>query len=205
MPLPPFEKINFLHAKDNSSFLTATPSTKIFLTSSQPNVSSQFLRKIISHGSQDNLVIEWNNKPIESDAIQDLQRRIIYCPQRTQLLPDTIKNIICCGIENEERLSEVLFITGLDEEMKRLSFGLETHVSINKKPLSGGQQQRIGLARSLFLEGDIYLLDHATSSLDKKSAETIWNRLFNSRNDTFIIVSHDDLSKDFCNIHVHVN
>lgn len=203
--LPLLEKLHFLDKKNNTALLTVTPSKKVFLKGATPHSLSKFLQAIFSPEHNKDFYMVWNDKEINESETRDLSTRVIYCPQRVNLFPDTIKNIICCGVKNEDRLQEVLFITGLDEEIKHFHNGLETCLSIDKIPLSGGQQQRISLARSLFLQGDIYLLDHVTSSLDTESANRIWQRLFNTRKETFIIASQDETIKRYCDTHSIIN
>ena len=70
---------------------------------------------------------------------------------------------------------------------------LDTNVGIRGLEISGGQRQRIALARALIRNPSILILDEATSSIDKYSAELIMDVIKNiSKNTTIIISTHDD-------------
>ena len=70
---------------------------------------------------------------------------------------------------------------------------LDTNVGIRGLEISGGQRQRIALARALIRNPSILILDEATSSIDKYSAELIMDAIKNiSKNTTIIISTHDD-------------
>lgn len=59
-----------------------------------------------------------------------------------------------------------------------------------KKQVSGGEKTRIGLARALYNNSDILLLDEVNSSLDKKLSEQIEEIIVNIQNVTIINISH---------------
>ena len=91
--------------------------------------------------------------------------------------------------------------------IKILPLGLSETKWMNKKDalgdfggkLSGGQKQRIGIARALYKESPILLLDESTSSLDKESEDKFIQQIVKIRNTkTIIIVSHRDNALKFC-------
>ena len=58
--------------------------------------------------------------------------------------------------------------------------------------LSGGQKQRIGIARSLYRNSSLLILDESTNSLDKNTEDKIIDIIFNLKNKvTVILISHD--------------
>ena len=58
--------------------------------------------------------------------------------------------------------------------------------------ISGGQRQKIGIARALYIDPKILILDEATNSMDKKNEELVLNYIMNYKKDlTCIIISHD--------------
>jgi len=70
--------------------------------------------------------------------------------------------------------------------------GINIQVGESGIALSGGQKQRIGIARALYNNAEIFLLDEATSSLDKKNARQIISEILAiSSNKTVIAISHD--------------
>ena len=68
------------------------------------------------------------------------------------------------------------------------------------KNLSGGQKQRIAIARALYNNKNILLIDEGTSALDKESAESLESMLLNNKDLTILMISHnvsDNISKLF--------
>ena len=81
---------------------------------------------------------------------------------------ETIKYNICLGLEEKEidinRLNKVYEVCDINEILESLPKGKDSLVGKDGQKLSGGQKQRIGLARSLYFESEIIILDEATNS-----------------------------------------
>ena len=72
--------------------------------------------------------------------------------------------------------------------------------------MSGGQIQRIGIARALYKNSEILILDEATSSLDKETEEKILSNIFSIRNYKFIFaISHRSTILKYTNKKVKLN
>ena len=123
------------------------------------------------------------------------QKNIGYVPQAVQLLDDTIKNNICFGVNEREidikRLEKVIEISGIDEFIKQLPQNLETSIGHGGTRISGGQLQRIGIARALYLNPEVLILDEPTSSLDQKTEEKIIEKILSLNELTVILISHN--------------
>lgn len=99
---------------------------------------------------------------------------------------------------NHKKLNSIIRICELQDFISNLDHGLETKIGDNGIKLSGGQRQRIGLARSLYKDAEIYILDEATSAIDKDTEKKIYENIFNSfSKKTFINISHNPLLKDY--------
>ena len=128
---------------------------------------------------------------------------ISYIPQNIFLADDTIKNNIAFGIENDlidlDRVKYTIKLAGLEKFIEDTPNGLETKVGDGGFKISGGQVQRIGIARALYTEPNIFILDEATSSLDQKTEDEIINDFFKfNKNKLTIMVSHRLSSLKFC-------
>ena len=124
-----------------------------------------------------------------------MAENIGYVPQSVYLLDDTLENNICFGIDenkiNKNNLEKCIKKSQLDKFIQNLPNGLKTRVGERGAMLSGGQIQRIGLARALYHNPDILILDEATSSLDIDTENKIVESVLKLRDNlTIIIVSH---------------
>ena len=78
-------------------------------------------------------------------------------------------------------------------------FGLDTLLGENGARISGGQRQRIGIARAIYNNSEILILDESTNALDSKNEKKIIEEIFNNAlNKTIIIVSHNKENFKFC-------
>jgi len=123
------------------------------------------------------------------------QKNIGYVPQFIFLTDDTILKNIAFGIEEKKiKISSIknsLKNSQLKNFVDSLTNGLNTVVGESGVRLSGGQRQRIGIARALYFEPKLLVLDEATSSLDLETEKKIMDDInYLKRNKTLIIVSH---------------
>jgi len=118
-----------------------------------------------------------------------------FIPQEIYLLDDTILNNIFFGSstsdDNLEKVKIALKSAEIYDFVMSLPEGLETKVGERGVKLSGGQRQRIGIARALYRNPKILILDEATSSLDGMTEKNFMNNIFDlSKEKTIIISTH---------------
>ena len=131
------------------------------------------------------------------------QKQIGYVPQSIYLMDDTLKKNIAFGIKEteikNEKLHNSLELSQLSKIIPNLEKGLETFIGENGIRLSGGQRQRIGIARALYSNPEILVLDESTSSLDYKTEKEILDSIKNLKGlVTTIIISHRVNNLKFC-------
>ena len=81
-----------------------------------------------------------------------------------------------------------------------------TQVGQGGSSLSGGQKQRVGIARAIYQNPSLLILDEPTSSLDKESKELFRELLLKYKNKlTFLIISHDKKDMDMCSKIIEVD
>jgi ABC-type multidrug transport system fused ATPase/permease subunit len=140
--------------------------------------------------------LEVDGKIITQQNSRAWQRSIGYVPQHIFLTDDTVSANIAFGIEakdiDEEAVEKASKIAKLhDFVTNELPNGYNTTVGERGVRLSGGQRQRIGIARALYHNPKVLILDEATSSLDNKTEQAVMeaiNKL--NKNITIIIIAH---------------
>lgn len=104
------------------------------------------------------------------------QGLISYAAQEPWIFAGTVRENVIFGKKyNQERYDQVLKVCSLDKDIKLFPQGDETIVGERGVSLSGGQRARINLARAIYYEADIYLLDDPLSAVDTVVAKHIFN------------------------------
>lgn len=145
--------------------------------------------------------------PISVANRTDWMRNIALVPQEIYLLDDTLRQNIRFGThgdkkysaEDEVEVDSAVEISQLAEFIESLPLGLETRVGENGSMLSGGQKQRVGMARGLYIDRPLIVLDEATSSLDLETEARVLNALKrSSQSYTILMIAHRIETLKFC-------
>ena len=119
--------------------------------------------------------------------------KVGYVPQNIFLNDDSIEKNIAFTTEEEKvdknKVVEVAKQSQIYEFITSIKDGLNTIVGERGAKLSGGQKQRIGIARALYNNSEILILDEFTSALDIKTEEEILQELSKLKKDKTIIIS----------------
>ena len=131
------------------------------------------------------------------------QLSIGYVPQDVYLIDDTLRANIALGWYgddiDDDRVNESIRLAGLLEVVAALPEGVSTALGERGVRLSGGQRQRVGLARSLYTQPSILVLDEATSNLDQATEHRIVETLAGLQGGiTMIVVTHRMASVRYC-------
>ena len=126
-------------------------------------------------------VIKYNNKKNILENIKGWQKKISYLSQKVFLLNDTIKKNIAFSQEEHE-IDEIKVFNSMEkvnlkDYVENLNDGIETNLGDDGSFLSGGQKQRIGIARNLYFDKEILILDEFTSSLDINNENLIFEEI----------------------------
>ena len=110
---------------------------------------------------------------------------------------ETIKYNLCFGKKITDidisKMERVLKIVELSDVVNSLDDKMDTVIGENGTRLSGGQLQRLSIARALYQDPNILVLDEATNALDPYTQEKLLNNIFmNYKDQTILIISHDD-------------
>ena len=125
-------------------------------------------------------------------------------------MDSSIEENIAFGIEPEKidkkLLEYALKSANLIELNQKLNNSTNSRVGENGVRLSGGQRQRIGIARALYRNPSILLLDEATNSLDKDTENQILDVIGNLKKEkTIILISHNKNSLRYCDRIISLN
>ena len=128
---------------------------------------------------------------------------ISYVRQQSFLMHENINQNITLSEEepDKKRLEIALKISGLEEMLSEIPEGLNKIITENGKNISGGQQQRIAIARAIYRDADLYLLDEPFNELDDGSSKKLLKHFseLSNKGKTVIIITHDQSSLSFCN------
>jgi ABC-type multidrug transport system fused ATPase/permease subunit len=137
---------------------------------------------------------------IDGVALDDANRsiwmsRIAYVPQNIYLLDTSIALNIALGVPpdliDRRRLVEAARLAQLDELVSTLADGYDHKVGERGVSLSGGQRQRIGIARALYADASVLILDEATVALDGLTEHELLETLLKLRGRyTIIVIAH---------------
>jgi ABC-type bacteriocin/lantibiotic exporter with double-glycine peptidase domain len=133
---------------------------------------------------------------IAPETVDSWRENIGYCPQQIFLFNDTISSNVAFGVPGDEidqaRVVEAGKLAILDEFVSQgLERGYESIIGEDGKTLSGGQRQRIGIARALYHDPDIIILDESFAGLDSANKTAVLDNLFTLTGKTLIFSSHD--------------
>lgn len=150
----------------------------------------------------------FGNEDVLDLKVSSIRDNIAYSPQGSTLFNDTIEDNIKFGIGgNFDAVIEASMIADLDHNIKNLTSGYKTIVGEKGVSLSGGQRQRLSIARAIYSNKDILILDDSLSAVDTSTEEKILGNLKENRKGKTTIVTSNRIStvKNFNKIVVLFN
>jgi len=141
-------------------------------------------------------VVEIDGHPLNEESRSQWRRRVAHVPQKLFLTQDSIASNIAFGVPDaavdQNHVERCARHAHLHEFIASLPEGYDTLVGEDGVRLSGGQRQRIGLARALYSECDVLILDEATNALDKATELAVVEELLSlDRGYTLIAIAHN--------------
>ncbi|MDB9885284.1 ABC transporter ATP-binding protein/permease [Gammaproteobacteria bacterium] len=195
-----FKNISFSYPKEhikviNEVSLTIKKNTCIGIVGSSGSGKSTTVDLLLGllEPSEGEIVID--SKVLNKTNIRKWQNIVGYVPQDIYLSDLSIKENIAFGLPkidiSNEAIDQALELANLKDFVNSLPESANTVVGERGVQLSGGQRQRIGIARALYHEAEVLILDEATSSLDGLTEKSIMDNInsFTGKK-TIIMVAH---------------
>lgn len=134
-----------------------------------------------------------NQTPMYASNVRAAMTSVGYLPQQVSLLEGTIaENVARFGPLDSQHIIEACQRVGLHEAILRLPQGYDTRLDEQGLPLSGGQRQLLGLARAIYQEPALLVLDEPNASLDEFGEARLMQLLqaLKEKQTTIVVISH---------------
>ena len=137
-----------------------------------------------------------DGQPIDALNLQDLRRAIGYVAQDAFLSDASVADNIAYGEQDPSRISDAAIAEAAraaeaTEFIEKLPLGFATRLGERGQKLSGGQRQRLALARAIFKNPKVLILEEATSAVDNETEAAIQRSLaVVSQGRTTIVIAH---------------
>ncbi len=139
-----------------------------------------------------------DTKPLTSEW----HRLFAYVPQGNRLMTGTIRETVAFAdksrMHDSNKITQALKIACADEFVEELENGIDTFLGERGTGLSEGQMQRLAIARAVFSDSPILILDEATSSLDTLTEQKLLKNLRSMTDKTVLIVTHRPAALAIC-------
>lgn len=123
----------------------------------------------------------------------ELGNIVSYIPQTVYLNGETVRNNVAFFSDeiDEERVRESLAAAQLLDDMEKLPNGLDSLIGERGATISGGQRQRLAVARALYKDFELLVMDEATAGLDRETERAVLDSIRKLKyNKTLLIVTH---------------
>jgi ABC-type bacteriocin/lantibiotic exporter with double-glycine peptidase domain len=147
--------------------------------------------------------VVFNGENVAPPVIKKYWPAISYVRQQSFFIHDTAVRNITFEEEEYDRtnLATALEVSGVNQLIEQFPEGLAKIITENGKNISGGQQQRIALARAVYKNADLILLDEPFNELDEDSSVTLLKHFkeLAARGKMIILITHDKEGLSYCN------
>ncbi|WP_035778376.1 ATP-binding cassette domain-containing protein [Butyrivibrio sp. MC2013] len=177
--------------------ISIQPGDVIWIRGDSGKGKSTLVKDLVKFRVNDGIKI--NNIPISQYSNESLRQHISYLSQNIPIINGTLRdNIFLNHAYNAIREEKLLNSNILGPILSNKT--MNTLIMDKGANLSGGEKQRIGAARLLIDNSDLLILDEITSNLDKRSGRQLLEQILSdNRGKMVVIISHDDLPREYAN------
>ena len=167
--------------------------TKVAIVGASGAGKSTIVNLLLRFYSSNKGQIFIDKQNIEQRTSKSLRDQISYVSQDIGLFNDSLRNNIALGVKaiDEKRLQRAIEDAEAENFIAQMPDGVNTEIGEKGFRLSGGQQQRIALARAIYKNAPIVILDEATAALDNETERLLQKTLDRvMRKRTVITIAH---------------
>ena len=178
------ENLNFNIARGSSLGITGKTG------SGKTSIANLILKNIYSTN------IYFNDLEINDINKNSIREKVLFVPQNPVIFTGTIKDNVTFFVneDDDKRVLKCLEISGFIKDLKNLTKGLDELVGERGVSLSGGQRQRLSIARALYQEPEVLIIDDTLSSLDVDTELQILKNLKKEYKEKFLIIISSRIS-----------
>lgn len=206
-----FEKVSFSYPGDDSFSLKninleIKKNDRIGIVGLNGSGKTTFIKLLIRLYDPTEGIISINGIDIKTIPYQQYIKNIGIVLQDFSIFAYSVKeNIIFDSEYDASKLDEAIIKSGLEEKIKSLKKGIDTSIFkiLDKEGIefSGGEEQKLALARAIYKDGSILVLDEPTSAMDPLAEYEFFSKISNiSKEKTTIFISHRLSSTKNCDI-----
>lgn len=153
--------------------------------------------------SPENGLVLAGGTPLDASALPHWRAQVAYVPQSVFLLDGSVSDNIAFGVWPEqvdpERVRTAARLAHLDQLVESLPGGYDSGIGERGSKLSGGQRQRLGIARALYRNPEVLILDESTSALDGITESEIVRALEGLKGRvTLVVIAHRHSTVRLC-------
>ena len=145
--------------------------------------------------------IMWGDQDMRYIRKSSLRNLISIVPQDIHLYEGTLLYNISIGDiqANLERVIQICKLLDIMKFIEALPLGFDTYIGENGVTVSGGQKQKIAIARALYQDPEVLIMDEATSSLDSSAEQAIQGAILTlkAKGKTVILITHRIINLSF--------
>ena len=168
--------------------LTINKNERILIKGHSGGGKSTLFKILLSLLKPEKGSISINNEPLD----KKYERLFAYVPQDNLLMEGTIKEVVTLFEDNpdNDRLTKALVISDALGFVNNLTLKEETYLNEKGSGLSLGEMERIAIARAIYSDAPILLLDECSASLDASTEKVVMSNILNMDNKTIVLISH---------------
>jgi ABC-type multidrug transport system fused ATPase/permease subunit len=207
-----FERVFFeykTHPVLNALSFEIVPGDFIGISGKSGRGKTTLINLVLGFIEQDCGTILLNDKITDGSERRHYWKNVSYVRQQSFFIHDSIlKNITLDeGDYDQNKLEEILIICGLDQLLVKYPDGIQKVIKENGKNISGGERQRVMLARALYRDFDLLILDEPFSEMDDLSEGFILNQLqlLACQGKMILFITHNKSSLFYCNKIISLN